>query len=206
GALYTSGGKTGTAQVIKIKQGEKYNASQVHERHRDHALYMAYAPAEDPKIAIAMVVENAGFGAQNAAPIARRAFDYWLQGLYPSEGDIAAVRKGQATVPIGKPRIAAEVAWPPAGSATAAAATAAALAAAAPALIPPAAAPPASIDAVVSASLPASGAALLKLPSAAASATVPAALRASAPASAARSAAVAAAPRTRPVTAASGAR
>ncbi|MDB5945437.1 MAG: mrdA, partial [Ramlibacter sp.] len=85
GAPYTSGGKTGTAQVIQIKQGEKYNASQMDERHRDHALFTAYAPADDPKIAIAMVVENAGFGAQNAAPIVRRAFDYWLMGQYPSE-------------------------------------------------------------------------------------------------------------------------
>jgi penicillin-binding protein 2 len=115
-AGYTSGGKTGTAQVITIKQGEKYNAAQLDERHRDHALFIAYAPAEDPKIAVAMVVENAGFGAANAAPIARRVFDYWLQGLYPSEEDLAAVQKGQATTPIGKPRNAAEVAWPPAGT------------------------------------------------------------------------------------------
>ena len=161
GAPYTSGGKTGTAQVIQIKQGEKYNASQVDERHRDHALFIAYAPAEEPRIAIAMVVENAGFGAQNAAPIARRAFDYWLKGLYPSEEDLAAVRKGQATVPIGKQRDAAEAAWPPSGSAaSAAAATAVAMAAAAPSVIlAPAAAPPATLAAVVSASLPASGAA-----------------------------------------------
>jgi penicillin-binding protein 2 len=158
GAPYTSGGKTGTAQVIQIKQGEKYNASQVDERHRDHALFIAYAPAEDPKIAIAMVVENAGFGAQNAAPIARRAFDYWLKGLYPSDEDMAAVRKGQATVPIGKQRDAAEAAWPPSGSAaSAAAATAVAMAAVTPSMIvPPAAAPPASLEAVVSASLPVS--------------------------------------------------
>ena len=161
GAPYTSGGKTGTAQVIQIKQGEKYNASQVDERHRDHALFIAYAPAEEPRIAIAMVVENAGFGAQNAAPIARRAFDYWLKGLYPSEEDLAAVRKGQATVPIGKQRDAAEAAWPPSGSAaSAAAATAVAMAAAAPSVIlAPAAVPPATLAAVVSASLPASGAA-----------------------------------------------
>jgi penicillin-binding protein 2 len=116
GAAYTSGGKTGTAQVIAIKQGEKYNAAQIDERHRDHALYMAYAPADKPTIAIAMVVENAGFGGANAAPIARRVFDYWLMGLYPSEEDMAAVQKGQATTPIGKPRNASEVAWPPAGS------------------------------------------------------------------------------------------
>ncbi|MBA2675291.1 penicillin-binding protein 2, partial [Ramlibacter sp.] len=116
GAPYTSGGKTGTAQVIAIAQNAKYNASQMDERHRDHALYIAYAPAEDPKIAVAMVVENAGFGAANAAPIARRVFDYWLQGLYPSEEDLAAVRQGKATTPIGKQRSAAEAAWPPAGS------------------------------------------------------------------------------------------
>ena len=166
-APYTSGGKTGTAQVIKIKQGEKYNASQIDERHRDHALYMAYAPADDPKIAIALVVENAGFGAQNSAPIARRAFDYWLAGLYPSEEDIAAVRNGKATAPIGKQRSAAEVAWPPAGSAaTAAAATAAAMATATPAWIPPAAAPLASIAAVVTVPGPVSGAAPAAVPAA----------------------------------------
>ncbi|MDB5872585.1 MAG: peptidoglycan glycosyltransferase, partial [Ramlibacter sp.] len=126
GAPYTSGGKTGTAQVLTIAQGAKYNASQIDERHRDHALYMAYAPAEDPKIAIAMIVENAGFGAQNAAPIARRAFDYWLTGLYPSEEDMAAVKQGKATAPIGKQRNAAEAAWPPAGAASSAAPLAAA--------------------------------------------------------------------------------
>ena len=160
GAPYTSGGKTGTAQVIQIKQGEKYNASQTDERHRDHALFTAYAPADAPRIAIAMIVENAGFGAQNAAPIARRAFDYWLSGLYPSEEDIAAVRKGQATTPIGKQRSAAEAAWPPSGSA----ASAAAVAAATPTWIPPAAAGPASLEAVVSASSPASAPAAVELP------------------------------------------
>ncbi|MEP6790092.1 MAG: penicillin-binding transpeptidase domain-containing protein, partial [Ramlibacter sp.] len=132
GAPYTSGGKTGTAQVIQIKQGEKYNASQVDERHRDHALFTAYAPADEPRIAIAMIVENAGFGAQNAAPIARRAFDYWLMGLYPSEEDLAAVRKGQAATPLGKPRNAADVAWPPAGAAAGPAAPPASAALAAP--------------------------------------------------------------------------
>ena len=113
GAAYTSGGKTGTAQVIQIKQGEKYVASKVDERHRDHALFVAFAPAEAPKIALALIVENAGFGAQNAAPIARRVFDYWLLKQYPSEADIAAVQKAQATTPIGKPRGVAEVPWPP---------------------------------------------------------------------------------------------
>jgi penicillin-binding protein 2 len=122
GAGYTSGGKTGTAQVVGIAQGAKYNASQVDERHRDHALFIAYAPADDPKIALAMIVENAGFGAQAAAPIARRAFDYWLMGQYPSEEDIAAVRQAKATTPIGKPRNVAEVAWPIGAPASAASA------------------------------------------------------------------------------------
>ena len=112
GAPYTSGGKTGTAQVFTVKQNEKYNAARIDERMRDHALFMAYAPADQPKVALAMVVENAGFGAQNAAPIARRVFDYVLLGQYPSEEDIAAVQRGQATRPIGKPREAANVNFP----------------------------------------------------------------------------------------------
>jgi penicillin-binding protein 2 len=113
GAGYTSGGKTGTAQVVQIKQNEKYSASKTEERFRDHALFTAFAPADNPKIALAMVVENAGFGSQNAAPIARRIFDYWLLGQYPSLEDIEAVQKAQAPAPIGKPRTVAEVPWPP---------------------------------------------------------------------------------------------
>lgn len=113
GAAYTSAGKTGTAQVYTVKENEKYNSNKIDERMRDHALFMAYAPAENPKIAVAMVVENAGFGAQNAAPIARRVFDYLIMGQYPSQEDIEAVQKGQATRPIGKPREVATLAWPP---------------------------------------------------------------------------------------------
>jgi penicillin-binding protein 2 len=113
GAQYVSAGKTGTAQVYTVKQNEKYNASTVDERMRDHALFIAFAPADDPKVALAMVVENSGFGAQNAAPIARRVFDFVILGQYPSEEDIAAVQKGQATRPIGKPRELANVPWPP---------------------------------------------------------------------------------------------
>jgi penicillin-binding protein 2 len=70
---------------------------------------MAYAPAEKPQIAVAVVVENAGFGAASAAPIARRVFDYWLLGHYPSEEDMAATQKGQSASPIGKPRAKSEV-------------------------------------------------------------------------------------------------
>jgi len=153
GAAYTSGGKTGTAQVVTIAQGAKYNASQVDERHRDHALFIAYAPADDPKIALAMIVENAGFGAQAAAPIARRAFDYWLMGQYPSEEDIAAVQQAKATTPIGKPRNVTDVAWPigsaasPPQAAASASRPAMASASAARARVVPAVAAPASAPA-----------------------------------------------------------
>jgi penicillin-binding protein 2 len=109
GAGYTSAGKTGTAQAVTIGQKDKYDAGKLSEYQRDHALYMAYAPAENPKIAVAVVVENAGFGAASAAPIARRVFDYWLLGQYPSEEDMAATQKGQTAAPIGKPRTKAEV-------------------------------------------------------------------------------------------------
>jgi penicillin-binding protein 2 len=112
GAAYLSGGKTGTAQAVSLGKNEKYNAARMAERHRDHSLYIAFAPADDPKIALAAIVENAGFGSASAAPIARRAFDYWLLGQVPTEEDMSAVSKGQATAPIGKPRLAAEMAWP----------------------------------------------------------------------------------------------
>jgi penicillin-binding protein 2 len=79
-AEYTSAGKTGTAQVVAMKQNEKYDEKRVTERHRDHALFIAFAPLESPKIALAVVVENAGFGARAAAPIARQVLDYYLLG------------------------------------------------------------------------------------------------------------------------------
>ena len=113
GAGYVSGGKTGTAQAVSMGQREKYNASKMEEHQRDHSLYIAFAPADDPQIALAVIVENAGFGSASAAPIARRAFDYWLMGQYPGEEDLSAVSKGQATAPIGKPRVAVEMVWPP---------------------------------------------------------------------------------------------
>jgi penicillin-binding protein 2 len=112
GAPYLSGGKTGTAQAVTIGQKDKYDARKMEEHQRDHALYMAFAPADNPRIAVAVVVENVGFGAEHAAPIARRVFDYWLQGQYPSEEDLAAVKKGQAAAPIGKPQRAEDIAWP----------------------------------------------------------------------------------------------
>ena len=84
GAQYVSAGKTGTAQVIAIKQGEKYVAGRIAERHRDHALFVAYAPADKPRIALAVIVENGGFGARAAAPIARQVLDYYLLGKQPA--------------------------------------------------------------------------------------------------------------------------
>jgi penicillin-binding protein 2 len=85
GAGYTSAGKTGTAQVIAIKQGEKYSESRTAERHRDHALFIAFAPVDSPKIALAVLVENGGFGAAAAAPIARLVMDYYLLGKKPAK-------------------------------------------------------------------------------------------------------------------------
>ncbi len=119
GAGYVAAGKTGTAQVVAIKQNEKYNAARMAERLRDHALYMAFAPADKPKIALAMVVENAGFGGAMAAPIARRVFDYWLLGQSPTPEDMAAVQKGQAGPPPGAPRPPASAASAPASASTA---------------------------------------------------------------------------------------
>ncbi|MEB0109970.1 penicillin-binding protein 2 [Variovorax sp. RTB1] len=112
GAGYVAAGKTGTAQAVTQAQNTKYNAKSLEEHQRDHALFMAFAPANDPKIAVAVVVENAGWGAGAAAPIARRVFDYWLMDQYPSEADMEAIKTGKAAAPIGKPRVASEVAWP----------------------------------------------------------------------------------------------
>jgi penicillin-binding protein 2 len=78
GAPYTVAAKTGTAQVVGMKQNETYNEKHMKEEHRDHALFIAFAPAEDPKIAMAILVENGGHGGSTAAPIAREVFDYAL--------------------------------------------------------------------------------------------------------------------------------
>jgi penicillin-binding protein 2 len=112
GAPYRSGGKTGTAQAVGVRQGERYNAAKLEEHQRDHSLYIAMAPLEQPTIALAVVVENAGFGSEAAAPIARRVFDYALLGLVPSEEDLAATRIGRSSAPIGSQRRAADVPWP----------------------------------------------------------------------------------------------
>ena len=110
GAGYLSGGKTGTAQAVGMSSKTKYNSAKLEEHQRDHALYVALAPADNPKIALAVIVENAGWGSGSAAPIARRVFDYMLLGQYPSEEDMAAVKKGTAGAPIGKPRRVSDMA------------------------------------------------------------------------------------------------
>ncbi len=112
GAPYKTGGKTGTAQAVGIKANEKYNAAKLEEHKRDHSLYMAFAPLEAPTIALAIVVENAGFGSEAAAPISRRVFDYAIAGLWPSDEDIALTREGKSGPPVGKPRPAAEITLP----------------------------------------------------------------------------------------------
>ena len=83
GAQYTSGGKTGTAQVIGMKPNEKYDEKKIAEHHRDHSLFIVFAPLDSPKIALAVLVENGGFGSRAAAPIARVVLDYFLLGKLP---------------------------------------------------------------------------------------------------------------------------
>ena len=82
GAEYVSGGKTGTAQVFSLR-GSEYKANRLRKDLHDHALFIAFAPAEQPKIALAVLVETGGFGAQSAAPIARMVIDYYLLGKTP---------------------------------------------------------------------------------------------------------------------------
>ena len=79
-SVYRIAGKSGTAQVVAIKQGEKYDRNKLQERHRDHALFVAFAPAEDPKIAVAVMVENGESGSGVAAPVVKQVMDAWLLG------------------------------------------------------------------------------------------------------------------------------
>jgi penicillin-binding protein 2 len=83
GAPYAIAGKTGTAQVVAMKQGEKYDEKRVKERLRDHALFISYAPAGEPRLAVAILVENGSHGGATAAPIARELYDYFLLGKLP---------------------------------------------------------------------------------------------------------------------------
>ncbi|OGT03663.1 MAG: penicillin-binding protein 2 [Gallionellales bacterium RBG_16_57_15] len=95
GAPYHIAGKTGTAQVVGMKQGEKYDASKISERHRDHAWFIAFAPAEQPGIALVVLAENGGHGGSTAAPIARKVLDYYLLGKVPQPLPDLADKEGE---------------------------------------------------------------------------------------------------------------
>lgn len=112
GAAYASGGKTGTAQAVTIRQNQKYDARNLEEHQRDHSLYVAFAPLDAPTIAVAVIVENAGFGAAAAAPIARRVFDHVLLDRYPSPEDVELTRQGKSVAPTGTPRVASQMPLP----------------------------------------------------------------------------------------------
>jgi penicillin-binding protein 2 len=98
GASYTIGGKTGTQQVINIAAGQKYNAKAINARHRDNAMFIGFAPHQKPEVTIAVVVENAGGGGSNAAPVARQMLDYYFSPQFnaptlPSVADIALMQQ-----------------------------------------------------------------------------------------------------------------
>jgi penicillin-binding protein 2 len=86
--------------VIGIKQNAKYDSNSINERHRDHALFIAYAPADNPTIALAVIVENGGHGGSAAGPIARKVMDYYLLGKSPNEPAAKPV-KANAAQPAG---------------------------------------------------------------------------------------------------------
>ncbi|MFA6970050.1 MAG: penicillin-binding protein 2 [Gallionella sp.] len=109
GAPYTIGGKTGTAQVVGMKQGEKYDASKIDERHRDHAWFISFAPVDKPKIAVVVLAENGGHGGGTAAPIARKVMDYYLLGKVPQPVVPAVKPMAEATpAASGVPEVEAE--------------------------------------------------------------------------------------------------
>jgi penicillin-binding protein 2 len=85
GASYRMAGKTGTAQVFSLGQDEEYDAEEIRERLRDHALFVGFAPTDEPKIAVAVIVENGGGGSAVAAPVARELFDAWLEDFPAAE-------------------------------------------------------------------------------------------------------------------------
>ena len=101
GATYSAAGKTGTAQVINMAAGQKYNAKAINERHRDNALYIGFAPHENPEIVVSVILENAGGGGSNAAPVARQMMDYYFSEQYnnpqlPDRAAIAAMQEQRA--------------------------------------------------------------------------------------------------------------
>jgi penicillin-binding protein 2 len=84
---YHIAGKTGTAQVIGIAQNATYDATKIDKRQRDHALFIAFAPVEEPRIAVAVMVENGEHGSSTAAPVARKVMDAWLLPKPPAQDD-----------------------------------------------------------------------------------------------------------------------
>jgi penicillin-binding protein 2 len=93
-APYRMAGKTGTAQVFSLAEDEEYNEEEIRERLRDHALFVGFAPVDNPKIAVAVIVENGGSGSGTAAPVARAMFDAWLLDYSENEGSVIAARAG----------------------------------------------------------------------------------------------------------------
>jgi len=86
GATYRMAGKSGTSQVFSLAEDEEYDEEEIRERLRDHALFVGFAPVEDPQIAVAVIVENGGGGSGTAAPVARAMFDAWLLD-FSAQGD-----------------------------------------------------------------------------------------------------------------------
>ncbi|WP_428399224.1 penicillin-binding protein 2 [Marinobacter salarius] len=95
GAPYRMAGKTGTAQVFSLAEDEEYDEEEIRERLRDHALFVGFAPVEDPKIAVAVIVENGGSGSGTAAPVARAMFDAWLLDLSGAGSELVAGSPGE---------------------------------------------------------------------------------------------------------------
>ncbi|MFS1287233.1 penicillin-binding protein 2 [Pseudomonas piscis] len=107
GAQYRIAGKSGTAQVVAIKQGERYNRAKTHERHRDNALFVGFAPAQRPAIVVAVMIENGEAGARVAGPVVRQVMDTWLlddSGRLKAEYAVPAAGEQAA---LGEPRRAA---------------------------------------------------------------------------------------------------
>jgi penicillin-binding protein 2 len=92
GLTYKLAGKTGTAQVISINEKEKYDSSKIDKRKWDHALFVAFAPAENPQIALGLIVENGEHGSRTAAPIARKVIDSYLSGFQQDSNPMATVK------------------------------------------------------------------------------------------------------------------
>ena len=98
--VYRIAGKSGTAQVVAIRQNERYDSKSLNERHRDHALFVAFAPAERPRIVVAIIVENGESGSGVAAPIVRQVMDAWLlneQGQLKTDEELAAKKTAPDT-------------------------------------------------------------------------------------------------------------